>query len=62
MRSRLHYLLTRIQEELHRLRTEEDGYTTETFVVTAFLVAIGLVVLGALGMFIKSKVDAITGP
>lgn len=41
----------RLREQVHRLRTwarQEDGYSTETVVVTALLAALALLVFGTI--------------
>ncbi|WP_331773240.1 hypothetical protein OG948_58600 (plasmid) [Embleya sp. NBC_00888] len=43
----------------HRLRTEDDGYTTETIIVTATLLAIAIAVLVILRGKIITKVNSI---
>ncbi|MFE3206461.1 hypothetical protein [Embleya sp. NPDC059237] len=43
----------------HRLRTEDDGYTTETIIVTATLLAIAIAVLVILRNKIVAKANSI---
>lgn len=43
----------------HRLRTEDDGYTTETIIVTATLLAIAIAVLLILRNKIVAKANSI---
>jgi hypothetical protein len=55
----LEFLLARIRLLLRRLREEDDGYTTETIVVTALLVALALAVLATVAVKVKAKANSI---
>ena len=52
-------LIARIQELARRLREEDDGYTTETIVVTALLVTLALAVLLVLATRVRAKAGSI---
>jgi hypothetical protein len=55
----LQFLLARIRVLLRRLREEDDGYTTETIVVTALLVALALAVLATIAVKVKARANSI---
>jgi hypothetical protein len=55
----LQFLVARIRVLLRRLREEDDGYTTETIVVTALLVALALAVLATVAVKVKAKANSI---
>lgn len=50
---------TRIRAHLQHLRHDEAGYTSETVLVTALLVALALVVIGVLVTLVTNKVHSI---
>jgi len=56
----LQFLTAHIRVLLHRLREEDDGYTTETIAVTALLVALAIAVLATIAAKVKAKANAIT--
>jgi hypothetical protein len=55
----LQFLVAHIRVLLRRLREEDDGYTTETIVVTALLVALALAVLATIAAKVKAKANTI---
>lgn len=52
-------LIARIRVVARRLREEDDGYTTETIVVTALLVTLALAVLLVLATRVRAKAGSI---
>jgi hypothetical protein len=52
-------LLTRLRAEWERLRRDESGYSTETVLVTALLVAIAIAVIGIIAVKVAQKADSI---
>lgn len=52
-------LIARIRVLGRRLREEDDGYTTETIVVTALLVSLALAVLLVLATRVRAKAGSI---
>lgn len=52
-------LIARIRVVARRLRKEDDGYTTETIVVTALLVTLALAVLLVLATRVRAKAGSI---
>lgn len=55
----LAFLIARIKLLARRLRDEDDGYTTETIVVTALLVALALAVLTVIAVRVRAKANSI---
>jgi hypothetical protein len=56
----LQFLIAHIRVLLRRLREEDGGYTTETIVVTALLVALALAVLATIAAKVKAKANTIS--
>lgn len=52
-------LIARIRVVARRLHEEDDGYTTETIVVTALLVTLALAVLLVLATRVRAKAGSI---
>lgn len=52
-------LIARFRVVARRLREEDDGYTTETIVVTALLVTLALAVLLVLASRVRAKAGSI---
>jgi hypothetical protein len=50
---------TLTKEHLRRLREDEGGYTTETVLVTAALVALALIVIAQLVKVVTEKANSI---
>jgi hypothetical protein len=55
----LQFLIAHVRVLLHRLREEDDGYTTETIVVTALLVALALAVLATIAACVRARANTI---
>jgi hypothetical protein len=55
----IHFLIARIRVLTRRLREEDAGYTTETIVVTALLVALAIAVLATIAVRVKAKANSI---
>lgn len=55
----LEFLTAHIRLLGRRLRQEDDGYTTETIVVTALLVALALAVLAVIAVRVRAKANSI---
>ncbi len=55
----LQFLVAHVRVLLHRLREEDDGYTTETIVVTALLVALALAVLATIAARVRARANTI---
>lgn len=53
-------LIARIRAELERLRHDEGGYSTETVVVTALLIALAIAALALLAAAVLKKAGGIT--
>ncbi|GAA1029188.1 MULTISPECIES: hypothetical protein [Amycolatopsis] len=53
-------LIARIRVELERLRHDEGGYSTETVVVTALLIALAIAALALLAAAVLKKAGGIT--
>ena len=53
------FLTAHIRLLARRLRQEDDGYTTETIVVTALLVALALAVLAVIAVRVRAKANSI---
>lgn len=59
MLTNISILWTRMRAYVHRLHRDEGGYTSETVLVTAMLIALALVVIGILVAVVTSKVHSI---
>jgi hypothetical protein len=55
----IHFLIARIRLLARRLRDEDAGYTTETIVVTALLVALAIAVLATIAAKVRAKASSI---
>ena len=53
-------LIARIRAELERLHHDEGGYSTETVVVTALLIALAIAALALLAAAVLKKAGGIT--
>jgi hypothetical protein len=56
---RWHRLKARFREVGRRLATEDDGYTTETAIVTALLAALAIAVIGIIVAKVTGKANSI---
>ncbi|HVQ92301.1 MAG TPA: hypothetical protein VMU51_14800 [Mycobacteriales bacterium] len=55
----IQFLIARIRLLAKRLRENDDGYTTETIVVTALLVALAIAVLATVAARVRAKANSI---
>ncbi|WP_026423581.1 hypothetical protein [Actinokineospora inagensis] len=60
MNSNLIVLIARIRANWQRLREDENGYSTETVLVTALLVVLALAVLAIIATKVTEKANGIT--
>lgn len=56
----IQFLIARIRLLTKRLRENDDGYTTETIVVTALLVALAIAVLATVAARVRAKANSIS--
>lgn len=61
MLSYLPIILATIRARIEQIRTDERGYTTETVLVTALLVAGAIAVLGILVAAVTRKANEVAG-
>jgi hypothetical protein len=60
MFTELHIVLARIRAELQRLREDDGGYSTETVLVTALLVALAIAVIAIIAVKVTEKANGIS--
>jgi hypothetical protein len=59
MPPQIQFLIARIRLTARRLREEDDGYTTETVVVTALLVVLAIAVVAIIATHVKAKAETV---
>jgi hypothetical protein len=60
MSTQAQIIVIRVRAELHRLRHDDGGYSTEAVVVTALLAALALAVIAILMAKVLEKANGIT--